>query len=120
MKKGGKIIHIQQKWEILALFFSFSDNLPKGLSKTTHTMTLHRLLRNGLTYKRLQVFFESSVSYLDFYERLQELGIDRKAAKSMASRFSSMGLMCKGCREEYDERTGKEDYYYDIIRLVRI
>ena len=83
-------------------------------------MTLHRLLRNGLTYKRLQAFFENSVSYLDFYERLQELGIDRKAAKSMASRFSSMGLMCKGCREEYDERTGEEDYCYGVILLILI
>ena len=48
------------------LLFSFSDNLPKGLSKATHTMTLHRLICNSLTYKRLHVFFENSVSGLTF------------------------------------------------------
>lgn len=73
-----------------------NDNLPEGMAKVTHTMTLKRLLRNGLTYTRLQDLFKSSISYLDFYDKLNDVGVDRKAAKAIASRLSSMGLQCEG------------------------
>lgn len=66
------------------------------MAKVTHSMTLTRLLRNGLTHARLQALFESSESTLDFYDRLKQVGIDRKAAKSMAARLVSSGLMCRG------------------------
>jgi len=73
-----------------------NDNFPKGLAKVTHTMTLKRLLRNGLTLKRLQELFEGSVSQLEFYDALKDVGIERKASKAMASRLGSMGYVCKG------------------------
>ena len=66
------------------------------MAKATYAMTLSRLLRNGLTHARLQALFESSESTLDFYDRLKQIGIDRKAAKSMAARLISSGLMCRG------------------------
>ena len=66
------------------------------MAKVTHTMTLKRLLRNGLTYTRLQEFFEAATSYLDFFDKLKDIGIDRKASKAMARNLSAMGLKCRG------------------------
>ena len=73
-----------------------NDNLPPDLAKVTHNMTLKRLLRNGITYVELQNLFKSSISFLDFFARLNDMGIERKAAKSIAQRLSSMGLCCSG------------------------
>ena len=48
--------------------------MPAGLAKVTHTMTLKRLLRNGLTHDRLKEVFQSSVSFLDFYDKMKDIG----------------------------------------------
>lgn len=92
---------------------SLLENLPKGMAKVTHCMTLTRLLRNGLTYSRLQSLFESAESTLDFYDKLKDIGVDRKAAKSMASHLASSGLTCRGAiekdiRSKYEEPTSNE------------
>ena len=92
-----------------------NNNLPPDLAKVTHNMTLKRLLRNGITYVELQNLFTNSISFLDFFARLDGMGIERKAAKSIANRLSSMGLSCEGSdlcetpREVFDT----EDYIFD-------
>lgn len=47
-------------------------------------MTLARLLRNGLTFSKLISHFESSRGVFEFYDKLKDIGIERKAAKSIA------------------------------------
>jgi len=47
-------------------------------------MTLSRLLRNGLTFSKLISHFESSRGVFEFYDKLKDIGIERKAAKSIA------------------------------------
>ena len=81
----------------LSIFFL--DKLPKGMAKVTHNMTLTRLLRNGLTYSRLISFFESAQNTLDFYDKLKDIGIERKASKSLASHLLTMGYCCRGAIE---------------------
>ena len=83
--------------QILLQFFI--DKLPKGMAKVTHNMTLTRLLRNGLTYSRLISFFESAHNTLDFYDKLKDIGIERKASKSLASHLLTMGYLCRGAIE---------------------
>ncbi|XP_065652195.1 uncharacterized protein LOC100215604 isoform X2 [Hydra vulgaris] len=70
--------------------------MPVGLAKVTYTMTLKRLLRNGLTHERLIEVFQNSVSFQDFYDQMKIIGIERKASKSLAARLSSMGYVCNG------------------------
>lgn len=84
--------------------------LPKDLSKVNHTMTLRRLLRNGITYDQLQILFRNSISFIDFFDRLNLLGIDRKSAKSIALQLTNMGLMCSGeIIKETRNEVGDED-----------
>lgn len=77
------------------------------MAKVTHCMTLTRLLRNGLTYTRLQSLFEAAESTLDFYDKMKDIGIERKAAKSIAGHLASSGLTCRGAVEK-DSRADDE------------
>ena len=101
------------EYSILIFTHVHLENLPSGMAQVTHTMTLRRLLRNGLTYQRLQCLFQGSISFMDFFEKLNDIGIERKAAKAIASQFGSMGLSCRGSVEEDDrleEAISKVDF----------
>ena len=85
------------------------------MAKVTHKMTLSRLLRNGLTYSRLISFFESAQCTYDFYDKLKDMGIERKASKSVAAHLLTMGYYCRGAieKEQRIETGTKEDVNYN-------
>ncbi|XP_066929718.1 uncharacterized protein [Clytia hemisphaerica] len=103
------------------------ENLPKGMAKVTHNMTLNRLLRNGLTYSRLISFFESAECTFDFYDKLKDMGIERKASKSLAAHLLSLGYCCRGAIEkeqrnkagddEDDKKIQRTDSGYESVHL---
>lgn len=71
-----------------------NDNLPENMAKASHAMTLNRLLRNGLTYSRLISLFESSSNTYDFFDKLKDIGIERKCSKAIAAQLISMNYCC--------------------------
>ena len=94
------------------------------LDAYTRTVYSKKLFKLHFTYDRLQAIFENCCSYMDFYEALQDHGIDRKTAKYFACQFSGMGLKNQGtepyCNLPKSTLTDTEeiDYSLDNIDLL--
>ena len=86
---------------LIESYLLFVENLPK-MSLAAHAMTSARLLRSGLTYSRMQAFFESCTSFMDFFDKLKDMGITRSSAKSIALKLDGMGLRCRGIDESIE------------------
>ena len=71
-------------------------------------MTSKRLIREGITYDRLQRIFEDCCSFMDFFEFLKERGIERKVAKFIALRFGGMGLQNQGALAKFGTECATE------------
>ncbi|CAB4019622.1 uncharacterized protein LOC113677423 isoform X2, partial [Paramuricea clavata] len=94
------------------------------LDAYTRNVYSKKLFQLQLTYDGLQAIFENCCSYMDFYEVLQDRGIDRKTAKHFACQFGSMGLRNQGtepyCNLPKSAVTGGEelDYSLDNVDLL--
>jgi hypothetical protein len=99
----------------------FLEKMAK-LDAYTRNVYSKKLFQLQLTYDALQAIFENSCSYMDFYEALQDRGIDRKTAKHFASQFGSMGLRNQGT-EPYcslPKSTAGLDYSLDNVDLLMV
>ncbi len=89
------------------------------LDAYTRNVYSKKLFQLQLTYDALQAIFENCCSYMDFYEALQDRGIDRKTAKYFACQFGSMGLKNQGtepyCNLPKSTVTGGLDYSLDNV-----
>ena len=101
----------------------FLEKMAK-LDAYTRNVYSKKLFQLQLTYDGLQAIFENCCSYMDFYEVLQDRGIDRKTAKHFACQFGSMGLRNQGtepyCNLPKSAVTGGEelDYSLDNVDLL--
>ena len=88
------------------------------LDAYTRTVYSKKLFQLHLTYDVLQAIFENSCSFMDFYEALQDRGIDRKTAKHFACQFGGMGLRNQGtepyCDLPKSAVTGGEELDYSV------
>lgn len=66
------------------------------LDSCSRAMSSKRLIREGLTYDLLKTVFQKCSSYMDFWQTLKKIGIDRKVAKHFTSQFGAMGLENQG------------------------
>ena len=92
------------------------------LDAYTRSVYSKKLFRSHLTYDTLQAIFENCCSFMDFYEALQDRGIDRKTAKHFACQFGGMGLRNQGtepyCNLPKSSVTEELDYSVDMDLLV--
>ena len=96
----------------------FLEKMAK-LDAYTRSVYSKKLFQLQLTYDALQAIFENCCSFMDFYETLQDRGIDRKTAKHFACQFGGMGLKNQGtepyCNLPKSEVTGVLDYSLDNV-----
>ena len=89
------------------------------LDAYTRNVYSKKLFQLQLTYDALQAIFENCCSFMDFYETLQDRGIDRKTAKHFACQFGGVGLKNQGtepyCNLPKSEVTGRLDYSLDNV-----
>lgn len=67
-----------------------------SLDACSRNMCSKTLVKEGMTYDVLKTVFQKCSSFMDFWQTLKNVGIERKVAKHFTSQFGALGLQNEG------------------------